>query len=103
MKIVVDAMGGDQAPAVVVAGAVAETRERGTPIILVGQEARVRAELAKHGDVSKLPIEALMLSHRCTLIGAVSAATAAVLNVPLIRPETTTTMTSSAPSAAACS
>ena len=57
MKIVVDAMGGDHAPEVVVAGAVAEARERGTQIILVGQEARVHAELAKHGDVSKLPIE----------------------------------------------
>ena len=38
MKIVVDAMGGDHAPGVVVAGAVAEARERGTPIILVGIE-----------------------------------------------------------------
>ena len=62
MRIVVDAMGGDQAPAVVVAGAVAEARERGTQIILVGQEGRVRAELAKHGDVSKLPIEVVHAS-----------------------------------------
>ncbi len=61
MKIVVDAMGGDHAPAVVVAGAVAEAR-RGTPIILVGQEERVRAELAKHGDVSGLPIEVVHAS-----------------------------------------
>ena len=57
MRIVVDAMGGDYAPEVVVAGAVIEARERGTQIILVGQEARVRAELAKHGHISKLPIE----------------------------------------------
>jgi glycerol-3-phosphate acyltransferase PlsX len=57
MKIVVDAMGGDQAPAVVVAGAVAEARARGTQIILVGMEDRVRAELAKQGDTSGLPIE----------------------------------------------
>lgn len=57
MKIVVDAMGGDHAPAVVVAGAVHEARTRGAQIILVGQEERVRAELAKHGDVSGLPIE----------------------------------------------
>ena len=57
MKIVVDAMGGDHAPGVVVAGAVAEARERGTQIILVGIEEQVRAELAKHGDTSALPIE----------------------------------------------
>jgi glycerol-3-phosphate acyltransferase PlsX len=57
MKIVVDAMGGDHAPGVVVAGAVAEARGQGTEIILVGIEDQVRAELAKHGDVSKLPIE----------------------------------------------
>ena len=57
MKIVVDAMGGDQAPAVVVAGAVAEARARGTQIILVGMEDRIRAELARQGDTSGLPIE----------------------------------------------
>ncbi len=57
MKIVVDAMGGDHAPAVVVAGAVAEARETGTPIILVGIEDRIRAELAKQRDTTGLPIE----------------------------------------------
>ena len=57
MKIVVDAMGGDHAPAVVVAGAVAEARARGTQIILVGIEDRIRAELAKLGNTSGLPIE----------------------------------------------
>jgi glycerol-3-phosphate acyltransferase PlsX len=57
MKIVVDAMGGDHAPAVVVAGAVAEARARGTQIILVGMEDRIRAELAKQGDTSGLPID----------------------------------------------
>ncbi len=62
MKIVVDAMGGDHAPEVVVAGAVAEARERGTGIILVGIEDRVRAELAKHGDTSGLPIEVVHAS-----------------------------------------
>jgi glycerol-3-phosphate acyltransferase PlsX len=62
MKIVVDAMGGDHAPEVVVAGAVAEARRHGTQIILVGQEARVRAELARHDDASKLPIEVVHAS-----------------------------------------
>ncbi len=57
MKIVVDAMGGDHAPEVVVAGAIAEARARGTQIILVGIEDRVRAELSKQGGASGLPIE----------------------------------------------
>ncbi|MBM4460850.1 MAG: phosphate acyltransferase PlsX [Chloroflexi bacterium] len=57
MKIVVDAMGGDHAPAVVVAGAVAAARARGTQIILVGRETEVRAVLTQHGDASQLPIE----------------------------------------------
>lgn len=62
MKIVVDAMGGDHAPGVVVAGAVAEARERGTQIILVGIEEQVRAELARHGDTATLPIEVVHAS-----------------------------------------
>lgn len=62
MKIVVDAMGGDHAPGVVVAGAVAEARERGTEIILVGVEEVVRAELARQGDITNLPIEVVHAS-----------------------------------------
>ncbi len=57
MKIALDAMGGDHAPGVVIAGAVAEARERGTQIILVGVEEQVRAALARHGDTNRLPIE----------------------------------------------
>jgi glycerol-3-phosphate acyltransferase PlsX len=48
MKIVVDAMGGDHAPAVVVDGAVQAARDLGLEIILVGQQAAVQAELARH-------------------------------------------------------
>jgi len=62
MKIVVDAMGGDHAPEVVVAGAVAEARARGTQIILVGIEDRIRAELSKLGATSGLPIEVVHAS-----------------------------------------
>jgi glycerol-3-phosphate acyltransferase PlsX len=47
---------------VVVAGAVAEARARGTQILLVGIEDRVRTELAKHGDSSALPIEVVHAS-----------------------------------------
>ncbi len=48
MKLVVDAMGGDHAPAVVVEGAVLAAREFNVEIILVGREDDVRRELARH-------------------------------------------------------
>ncbi len=48
MKIIVDAMGGDHAPQVVVDGAVQAARELGMEIILVGQRPAVQAELEKY-------------------------------------------------------
>jgi glycerol-3-phosphate acyltransferase PlsX len=48
MKIAVDAMGGDFAPAVVVEGAVRAASKLGVPVILVGDKSRVEAELGKH-------------------------------------------------------
>ena len=47
MKIIVDAMGGDHAPANIVAGLVAAVREYPVTITLVGIEAGVRAELSR--------------------------------------------------------
>jgi glycerol-3-phosphate acyltransferase PlsX len=55
MKIVVDAMGGDHAPAVAVDGAVQAARDLGLEVILVGQEDKVRAELARY-DTAGLPL-----------------------------------------------
>lgn len=55
ISVVLDAMGGDHAPAAPVEGAVLAAREFGMPIYLVGQEEAVRAELAKH-DHAGLPI-----------------------------------------------
>ena len=55
MRIVVDAMGGDRAPAVVVEGAVQAARDLGVEIILVGQRGPVQAELDKH-DAAGLAI-----------------------------------------------
>ena len=49
MKIIIDAMGGDNAPAAVVKGAVDAQLEFGIDLVLVGREAEVRSELAKHG------------------------------------------------------
>ena len=48
MKIIVDAMGGDHAPGVVVDGAVQAARDLDLEIVLVGQRPVVQAELEKH-------------------------------------------------------
>lgn len=55
VRIAVDAMGGDNAPGEVVAGAVAAAREGGMQIILVGDVEQVKSELAQH-DVDGLPV-----------------------------------------------
>jgi len=55
MKIVLDAMGGDHAPAVVIDGAVMAAREfPGTEIILVGREDVIKTELARHDSAGLL-------------------------------------------------
>lgn len=46
--VAVDAMGGDHAPGPEVEGAVAAVRERIAKVVLVGDEGRVRQELARH-------------------------------------------------------
>jgi glycerol-3-phosphate acyltransferase PlsX len=56
ITIAVDAMGGDHAPRPEVEGSVLAAREYGVRILLVGQPAVLRAELAKQA-VSNLPIE----------------------------------------------
>lgn len=48
MRIALDAMGGDHAPAETVAGAVAAAREYGVEVALVGRTDAIAAELAKH-------------------------------------------------------
>ena len=56
MKIVVDAMGGDHAPGVVIDGSVRAARELGVEIVLVGPEETIRRELARHDNAAGLPI-----------------------------------------------
>ncbi len=56
LPVALDAMGGDRAPGVVVEGAVAAARGRGTRIILVGPRAAIERELTKH-DTAGLPLE----------------------------------------------
>ena len=55
VRIAVDAMGGDNAPADVVSGAVEAAREGGVQILLVGDPTQVQAELSKQ-DTAGLPI-----------------------------------------------
>ena len=55
MKIVLDAMGGDRAPGVVIDGAVQAVQELGVEIVLVGREEEIRQELSRH-DTSRLPL-----------------------------------------------
>ncbi|OGW38613.1 MAG: phosphate acyltransferase [Nitrospirae bacterium GWC2_56_14] len=57
MKIAVDAMGGDNAPHAVVAGAVQAAKEFGVGIILVGIEQVIQEELGKHHNAQALPLE----------------------------------------------
>jgi phosphate acyltransferase len=53
--VAVDAMGGDHAPAAVVAGAVEAARDLGIPVVLCGREPVVAGELARHATAG-LPI-----------------------------------------------
>lgn len=48
IKIAVDAMGGDNSPAVEVAGAVAACRDWGCQVVLVGDTEQLQSELSKH-------------------------------------------------------
>ena len=60
IRIALDAMGGDDAPAAVIDGVVAALRETGdrAQVLLVGPEATVRAELDRH-DADGLPLDVL--------------------------------------------
>jgi len=59
MRIAVDAMGGDHAPAHPVDGAVAAARIHGIAIDLVGREAVIRGELARHPDIADLDVRVI--------------------------------------------
>src|SRR5436190_22494251 len=59
IRIAVDAMGGDHAPAHPVDGAVAAARNLGLGIDLVGREDLIRAELARHPDAGDLDVRVI--------------------------------------------
>jgi glycerol-3-phosphate acyltransferase PlsX len=56
--VAVDAMGGDHAPAEIVAGAVAAFRDWGTRVMLIGRPGQVRPLLAAHGVVGEIRLVA---------------------------------------------
>ena len=76
--IAVDAMGGDNAPAIEVAGAIAAARELRARILLVGQEERIRAELERQGVANprkqRLHIEIINASEVITMDDPVATA-----------------------------
>lgn len=53
MKIAIDAMGSDRAPAVEVDGAIQAVEEYGYDLVLVGDETQVKQELKKYKDYSE--------------------------------------------------
>ena len=67
VTIALDAMGGDNAPKAEVDGAVRAARSQEAKVILVGQEAVVRQELAQYEDWRDLPIEVVHASERITM------------------------------------
>ncbi len=60
--IAVDAMGSDRAPKPEVEGAILAVREFDVRVLLVGQQERLRAELALHPAARKMPIEVVHAS-----------------------------------------
>jgi phosphate acyltransferase len=73
-KIAVDAMGGDQAPAAEIEGAVQAAAQFSIPVVLVGQKDRIQTVLEKY-DTSGISIEVVHASEVITMED--SAATAA--------------------------
>ncbi|WP_369682034.1 phosphate acyltransferase PlsX [Malonomonas rubra] len=74
MKIAIDVMGGDAAPAAEVAGAVSAARQWGCSAILVGDTEKIQQELAKH-QTEGLSLE---IQHASEVVGMEDSASDAV-------------------------
>jgi phosphate acyltransferase len=59
MRIAVDAMGGDHAPARIVDGALAAARHLGIGVDLVGRSSAIRDELARHDDADAIDVQVI--------------------------------------------
>ncbi len=69
MKIAVDAMGGDNAPSVVVAGAVEASADLGISILLVGDKDKIGAELDKFKDYRCVSSGLITVKHASEVVG----------------------------------
>jgi len=65
--IALDAMGSDRAPKPEVEGAIQAARHYGVSVLLVGREATIHAELARHPSAAGLPIEIVHASEVITM------------------------------------
>lgn len=74
MKIIVDAMGGDYAPRVVIEGTVAAVNEYNVEVILVGDQAQIKPLLAKH----KYNVDKISIEHTTEVIGMCESAATSV-------------------------
>lgn len=79
MRVVVDAMGGDCGPAVVVDGAVAAAQHADVGVTLVGASDELRAELARHRGASALDI---LVEHAPEAVGMGERPTEALRRKP---------------------
>lgn len=59
MRIILDAMGGDNAPAATVAGAARAVRELGVEVILCGDESKIKAS----AEQQELPLDGITILH----------------------------------------
>lgn len=78
MKIAVDGMGSDKAPSVEVEGVIDAVSELGCEVILVGDEAVLKKELAKHKAHSKN----IILRHAPEVVGMSEPATTPIRKKP---------------------
>ena len=67
VTIAVDAMGSDQAPVPEVEGSILASRQLGHKIVMVGDQATIEAQLARHGGIKDLPIEIVHATERITM------------------------------------
>ena len=65
--IALDAMGSDRAPRPEIEGAIQAARHYGVRVLLVGPEATIRAELARHAGAADLPLEIVHASEVITM------------------------------------
>ena len=74
-KIAVDAMGGDNAPQEIVAGAIRAAAELDVDILLVGNPEAIKSEIAKHGNtinnIEVIPAECIVSMEEDALVGVI--------------------------------